>query len=90
LASIAAPVLANSSILSILFAFFLVFAPKRCKPEQATEKRVVSLRKHALFHKLINTYVENFIVQKYLARKFGMNVATGTFSAAFPFSNGQW
>ena len=40
-------------------------AQKLCKPHQTTEKRVVSPRKAALFHKFINKYVENFIGQKY-------------------------
>jgi len=43
-------------------------AQKQCKPYQTTEKRVVSLRNRPLFHKLINTYVENFISQKYFSR----------------------
>jgi hypothetical protein len=41
-------------------------APKLCKPRQGTENRVVSLRGSELFHKLINTCVENFTKQKYL------------------------
>jgi len=43
-------------------------AQKQCKPYQTTEKRVVSLRNRPLFHKLINTYVENFTAQKYFLR----------------------
>jgi hypothetical protein len=43
-----------------------ILAPKLCKPSQDTEKRVVSLRGSEFFHKLINTYVENFTEQKYV------------------------
>jgi hypothetical protein len=41
------------------------FAPKWCKPLQGTEKSVVSPRETAIFHRLINTCVENFTEQKY-------------------------
>jgi hypothetical protein len=40
-------------------------AQKWCKAVQATEKCVVSLRAATVFHKLINTCVENFTKQKY-------------------------
>jgi hypothetical protein len=39
-----------------------------CKPYQTTENCVVSPRKRAFFHRLINTGVENLISQKYSAR----------------------
>jgi hypothetical protein len=42
-----------------------ISAQKWCKAAQTTEKCVVSLRAAALFHKLINTCVENFTKQKY-------------------------
>jgi hypothetical protein len=44
------------------------FALKQCKAEQSTEKRVVSPTRRALFHKLINTCVENFTEQKYSSK----------------------
>jgi hypothetical protein len=41
------------------------FAPKLCKEGQGTENRAVSRKANGLFHKLINTCVENFTAQKY-------------------------
>jgi hypothetical protein len=42
-----------------------IAAPKWCKALQDTEKRILSARLAALFHKLINTCVENFTKLKY-------------------------
>jgi hypothetical protein len=42
-----------------------IAAPKWCKALQDTEKRILSAQRPTLFHKLINTCVENFTEQKY-------------------------
>jgi len=42
-------------------------APKLCKEGQDTENRAVSVEASGLFHKLINTCVENFTAQKYFS-----------------------
>jgi hypothetical protein len=47
---------------------FARVALKWCKADQDTENRVVSLRQCALFHKLINTCVENLTELKYFLR----------------------
>jgi hypothetical protein len=44
---------------------FARVALKWCKADQDTENRVVSLRRCTLFHKLINTCVENLTELKY-------------------------
>jgi hypothetical protein len=60
-------------------------APKLCKPCQATDKRVVSLRNGPLFHTLINTCVENFTDAKYKSRRSARFVLAGeVFSVLIP------
>jgi hypothetical protein len=42
-----------------------ISALKLCKPQQPVEESEVSSQQRMIFHKLINTCVENLIVQKY-------------------------
>ncbi len=56
-----------------------VAAHKWCKELQDTENRVLSVLRPALFHKLINTCVENFTRLKYFSRDSASLVLTEKF-----------
>jgi hypothetical protein len=53
-------------------------ALKWCKPHKSVEEREVSWRDDAVFHKLINTCVENLISQKYFFVRSALWLLFGT------------